>query len=207
MEFYNGENEKQNIQNITKINPIIYGFLHSKSKTLYSIIESTENKIDSVEVEKDNKKYKVPNIVITPSNNTIYKDFKNSLFRKEYSKLGVDFSIKDKLTNFEWIISDEIIDIKGFMCKKAISKKEKYEIIAWFCEEIPVNTGPDRFWGLPGLILRIEFGKFSTITIDQIKIIQEEINIEEPNNKSKFITLKELKEKEIQMIQERKNEN
>jgi GLPGLI family protein len=32
-------------------------------------------------------------------------------------------------------------------------------ITAWYTPEIPVNQGPENYWGLPGLILEINDGK------------------------------------------------
>ena len=32
-------------------------------------------------------------------------------------------------------------------------------ITAWYCPEIPVNQGPENYWGLPGLILEVNDGK------------------------------------------------
>ena len=207
MEFFNGINEKSEIVKASKINPITYGFAYSNNKSRYSIIESKENAIDSVEVVDENgEKKKIPEVITTATNNTIYKDSKQNLFRKEYTKLNSNFSIKDELPIFDWNITDETTNILGYLCKKAVSKKEKVIIVAWFCDEIPINTGPDRFWGLPGLIMKVEIGKFSTITIDKLKLVKEELVIEEPINKEKFITLKELKVRELQMMQERKNE-
>jgi GLPGLI family protein len=32
-------------------------------------------------------------------------------------------------------------------------------VTAWYTPEIPVNQGPDKYWGLPGLILEVNDGK------------------------------------------------
>ena len=32
-------------------------------------------------------------------------------------------------------------------------------ITAWYTPQIPVNQGPNEYWGLPGLILEVGFGK------------------------------------------------
>ncbi|MCK6607259.1 MAG: GLPGLI family protein, partial [Flavobacterium sp.] len=35
--------------------------------------------------------------------------------------------------------------------------KEKHEIEAWFCPEIPFSYGPDIYYGLPGLIFEANY--------------------------------------------------
>ncbi|CAM4027234.1 GLPGLI family protein [Flavobacterium jumunjinense] len=48
--------------------------------------------------------------------------------------------------------------------KKTNFLKEDFEqikektITAWYCPEIPINQGPDKYWGLPGLILEVNDG-------------------------------------------------
>ena len=36
-----------------------------------------------------------------------------------------------------------------------MEKPEDRVITAWYTPEIPVNFGPDNYWGLPGLILEV----------------------------------------------------
>ena len=30
------------------------------------------------------------------------------------------------------------------------------DVVAWYSPQIPVSAGPDRYWGLPGLILELQ---------------------------------------------------
>lgn len=45
--------------------------------------------------------------------------------------------------------------IMGYNCKRATSSFHGREWEAWYSEEIPINDGPFKFFGLPGLILEI----------------------------------------------------
>ena len=45
--------------------------------------------------------------------------------------------------------------IKNYVCNKATVKLEGREYTAWYTSEIPISDGPYKFWGLPGLILKI----------------------------------------------------
>lgn len=53
----------------------------------------------------------------------------------------------------EWEISDESIEIIGYQCFKAIADYRGRKWTAWFAPEIPVQEGPWKLCGLPGLIL------------------------------------------------------
>lgn len=53
----------------------------------------------------------------------------------------------------EWEISDESKEIIGYQCFKAISDYRGRKWTAWFAPEIPVQDGPWKLCGLPGLIL------------------------------------------------------
>ena len=46
---------------------------------------------------------------------------------------------------------------------------KEIEVIAWYTPQIPVNQGPDDYWGLPGLILEVNAGR-TTILCSKIVI-------------------------------------
>lgn len=64
-------------------------------------------------------------------------------------------------SKIEWVLTNETKKIAGYICYKATATLLDYnfmkytnsEITAWYCPEIPVNLGPKRLSGLPGLIL------------------------------------------------------
>lgn len=53
----------------------------------------------------------------------------------------------------EWEISDESKEIISYQCFKAIADYRGRKWTAWFAPEIPVQEGPWKLCGLPGLIL------------------------------------------------------
>lgn len=53
----------------------------------------------------------------------------------------------------DWEISDESKEIIGYQCFKAISNYRGRKWTVWFAPEIPVQDGPWKLCGLPGLIL------------------------------------------------------
>ena len=53
--------------------------------------------------------------------------------------------------------------ICGYSCKKATTKLRGRNYTAWYTEKIPISDGPWKFWGLPGIILKVidEKGHYS----------------------------------------------
>lgn len=74
---------------------------------------------------------------------------KDSLYtRNEISNL-----IKEKNEIEAFTVFEEYKTILTFKCQKAITKLYGREFTVWFTTEIPVNDGPWKLYGLPGLIL------------------------------------------------------
>lgn len=53
----------------------------------------------------------------------------------------------------EWEITDETKEVIGYECFKAMTEYRGRSWTAWFAPEIPVQDGPWKLCGLPGLIL------------------------------------------------------
>lgn len=43
------------------------------------------------------------------------------------------------------------------------------KIVAWFAQDLPLNIGPERLYGLPGIILAVEING-GTVTIEATRI-------------------------------------
>lgn len=56
----------------------------------------------------------------------------------------------------EWQISGDFKELLGYSCQKAVGKFRGRTYEAWFTPQIPVDNGPWKFSGLPGLIMEIE---------------------------------------------------
>ena len=62
---------------------------------------------------------------------------KKSFFENEYF-------VKDSLPKFEWKITNELRDIAGFECKKAITKIcDSVVVVAFYTDQIMVKGGPE----------------------------------------------------------------
>lgn len=85
----------------------------------------------------------------------IYKDFAK---KKMILSDRVDrnqYLINDSLQIFKWKITKEKKKILNYICIKAITQFRGRNYEAWFTEEIPIQNGPWKFCGLPGLIIRV----------------------------------------------------
>lgn len=67
--------------------------------------------------------------------------------------------------------------------------KEK-KITAWYTPQIPIRTGPDEYWGLPGLILELKSGKTTMLCSKIVLNPNKPVEIEVPA-KGKSVTKEE----------------
>jgi GLPGLI family protein len=64
------------------------------------------------------------------------------------------------------------------------------EVVAWYTPQIPVNQGPDDYWGLPGLILEINADRTTILCTKIIMNPAEKDNIDRPK-KGDLVTQEE----------------
>lgn len=84
--------------------------------------------------------------------------------KKTYPTMNETFI--DKISNktfgyedvikFDWKITTEKMKIGEYNTQKATTEYGGRKWTAWFASEIPLQDGPYRFYGLPGLIVKIE---------------------------------------------------
>ena len=61
----------------------------------------------------------------------------------------------EPLPKQQWTLKDEQQTIHGYRCQKATCHWRGRDYEAWFTTEIPIQRGPWKFGGLPGLILKL----------------------------------------------------
>jgi len=74
-------------------------------------------------------------------------------------------------------------------------------ITAWYSPEIPVNQGPENYWGLPGLILEVNDGKTIILCSKIVLNSKEKAEIKEPTT-GKVISQKEYDETVVKKMEE-----
>ena len=118
-------------------------------------------------------------------------DFRNFRTKKEESKKEepksetVKTDGEPKKTNF----------MDDFELPKEIT------ITAWYSPEIPINQGPENYWGLPGLILEVNDGKTIILCSKIVLNSKEKAEIKEATN-GKVISQKEYDETVVKKMEE-----
>jgi GLPGLI family protein len=112
---------------------------------------------------------------------SFYKNSADRESKRSVEFFGKDFLIEEPLKPFAWKLVKESKQIGQYTCFKAIAsiekpvkapsfwskakdtvasnaipEKEMLLVTAWYTPQIPVSTGPSKYWGLPGLILGIQ---------------------------------------------------
>jgi len=102
-----------------------------------------------------------------------------------------------------WVVSDETLTVAGYSCQKATCRFRGRDYTAWFTTDIPINNGPWKFGGLPGLILKAYDGDnlftFECVGIEnhKQKFPVEMNKVFEKYNKTDRLKLRKTK-KEVQ---------
>lgn len=79
-------------------------------------------------------------------------------------------------------------------------------ITAWYSPEIPVNQGPENYWGLPGLILEINDGRTTILCLKIVLNAKDKVDIKAPKN-GKVISQKNYDETVIKKMEELREMN
>lgn len=67
-----------------------------------------------------------------------------------------EYVYQEPVPTMEWLLQQEKTEILGYECTKAVTSFRGREYQVWFTPEIPISSGPWKFNGLPGLILKAE---------------------------------------------------
>ena len=139
--------------------------------------------------------------------------------------MGKIFLVKDNIEPIDWKLEKETKFIGQYQCFKAtytkmvpkpmtfdsasdvvLDDKEpemiEREVTAWYTPQVPVNSGPVMYQGLPGLILEIHDGKLNIVCSKIILNPEDEVSIKEPMkgkevNQEDYNKIREKKQKEM----------
>lgn len=64
------------------------------------------------------------------------------------------FRYEEDMPEFEWELTDSVVNVLGYECHSAICNFRGRKWIAFYAEEIPLTEGPWKLYGLPGLIMK-----------------------------------------------------
>jgi GLPGLI family protein len=101
------------------------------------------------------------------------RDFDKNTMTDAIQHLGKNYLIEDEIQPIEWKIQNDLKEVAGHICMKAVTEDtlKNQKIVAWFAQDIPIKAGPDRFSGLPGMILEVDINDGAmTITANKINL-------------------------------------
>lgn len=159
----------------------------------------------------------------------LYKNTKEKSYSNQKDVYGKQFIIQDSLKAFDWKLENESKQVGNYLCFKATTTmkllqrpsgfpgnpnterdkvpafSEKELVTVWYTLDIPIQQGPEKLWGLPGLILEVEIGNKKILcTKVEISNSNEGFKIEPPKKGKKVNqeTFDEILAKKIEELQE-----
>jgi GLPGLI family protein len=124
----------------------------------------------------------------------IFRDYQKMMTYDVKRILGKLYVIEDTIQYQKWRILNDMREIAGHICMNAEwhdTIRDK-RVIAWFALDIPISIGPERYGGLPGLILALNMNNGGIIiTAEEIKLFEEPQTIEKPKHKRRHIVITE----------------
>ncbi len=86
----------------------------------------------------------------------VYKNYpKGEVYVQDAAERSLLSYYTDDYTPQDWQIELDTMTYLGYHCQKATCTWRGRDYVAWFTPEIPVNDGPMKFFGLPGLIVKV----------------------------------------------------
>jgi GLPGLI family protein len=103
----------------------------------------------------------------------VTRDFQSGRMFDAIEMLGRTWLVEDSLQCPAWKILNDMKEVSGYVCMNARWQDtiKGQEIIAWFALDLPSSAGPDRFCGLPGLILEVNINNGAlVISADKVDL-------------------------------------
>lgn len=93
----------------------------------------------------------------------------------------------------QWNITLDTLTVLGYTCQKATTTFRGRNYEAWFSPEVPINDGPWKFYGLPGLIMQVNDSEnLFSFQIIGLETPETPINITMPQEDYAKASLKDL---------------
>ncbi len=163
-------------------------------------------------------------VMMAGGSDILYKNLKEERFTSQSDVFGKIFLVKDTLAKQNWTLEKDTKSIGEYTCHKATMKRmmpviearvsndgnkdlenengepemREVTVTAWYTMQIPITTGPDRYHGLPGLILEVSNGIETTVCSKIVLNPKEKVIVKEP------IKGKEINQEDFQAIVEKK---
>lgn len=101
----------------------------------------------------------------------IRRNFATNTMTDAIQMLGKVYLVEDSMRAPQWKILNDLKEVAGHLCMSAFWEDtiKKQKVTAWFAMDIPISAGPERFFGLPGLIMEVDVNNGAmVITADKM---------------------------------------
>ncbi len=97
-----------------------------------------------------------------------------------------NFIIESEIDSKAWKIGTERKMILDYVCMNAELNTENQEVKVWFTPQIPISIGPDRYTGLPGLVLAVEKNGETIFLATAVDLtVPQKVDVAKPKDGSK----------------------
>lgn len=115
------------------------------------------------------------NVSMSIANSVMVKRNLNSNTNENYIFVDTDYYSYPSEDKMNWNILPDTKKFKEYTLQKATTNFGGRKWIAWFSKDVPINQGPFKFQGLPGLIFQIEDEKkYFSFNLIEIKKLPED---------------------------------
>lgn len=112
----------------------------------------------------------------------IFKNYKNGNMVYSGHVMPTRFEYEEGMDVIKWTLGEDTSKALGYRLNQAFTNYGGRNWVAWYSADIPMNDGPYKFCGLPGLILKVYDSKkdyiFEAVTLEKLK---EPMDIEKSN--------------------------
>lgn len=149
--YYRKEKDSITIHNrLNDAYPLLWRRFGGGGEELQKRLESKQEVIDVLDLRKVGEpsivyKNRRSNEIITIDEGPMEMPSTHTLFR-----------FTENIPPQNWVILDDTLTVLGYLCQKATTVFRGRNYTVCFTMEIPVDDGPWKLYGLPGLILKAE---------------------------------------------------
>ena len=158
----------------------IYNLIYCNGVSTYTLFQGKKTAEQAPALENQSNIRSISISVGSGEAGVLYKNFPNKIILREDAIFDKPFLITDTLQPINWIIDTATKTIGKFNCTKATATIKGQPVEAWFTADIPISDGPDRLYGLPGLILAANATN-GNYEATEIKINNENTVLQQPN--------------------------
>ncbi len=188
--FLGDEMAKQIFGQMAK--PQDYILTSSQGKSLYEIAPEVKSDEEEDELQVGGQAFNF-NKLRRRFSPILFKDMENMTMTKQQGIFDKKFLIKDSLQTLDWEITDQTKKFGDFTCTVAEAMDaQNQKVSACYTEEVPINEGPDDYFGLPGLVIEVIKGPVH-LNMSELKITDENTDLQAPKD-GKEVTKKEFED-------------